>query len=89
MHARSPTGDRFVKIARTTIWLLASTLAAAAAMAQAPAASSALPEVLTPGSVNDAGLTVPVKAGDKGAAVLRAQILLERAHFSPGEIDAI
>jgi lipoprotein-anchoring transpeptidase ErfK/SrfK len=78
-----------VKIARTTIWLLASALATATAMAQAPAASSALPEVLTPGLVNDAGLTVPVKAGDKGAAVLRAQILLERAHFSPGEIDAV
>lgn len=80
-----------MKIARTTIWLLASALATATAtaMAQAPAASSALPEVLTPGMVNDAGLTVPVKAGDKGAAVLRAQILLERAHFSPGEIDAV
>jgi lipoprotein-anchoring transpeptidase ErfK/SrfK len=89
MHARSPTGDRFVKIARTTIWLLVSALATATAMAQAPAASSALPEVLAPGLVNDAGLTVPIKAGDKGAAVLRAQILLERAHFSPGEIDAI
>ena len=72
-----------------TIGLLACALIAAAVMAQVPAASGAPPEVLTPGLVNDAGLTAPVKAGDAGAAVLRAQILLERARFSPGEIDAI
>jgi len=43
---------------------------------------------LTAAAVNDAALTATVKAGAKGAAVLRAQVLLERARFSPGEIDA-
>ncbi|HKO87339.1 MAG TPA: L,D-transpeptidase [Burkholderiales bacterium] len=39
--------------------------------------------------VNDAKLTAPVGPKSSGAAVLRAQILLDRARFSPGEIDAI
>ncbi len=40
------------------------------------------PAALTASSVNDAAWD----AGD--AALLRAQVLLDRAHFSPGEIDA-
>ena len=43
---------------------------------------------LTQEIVNDAGLTAPVGPGSSGAAVLRAQVLLARAHFSCGEIDA-
>ena len=43
---------------------------------------------LTPEIVNDANLTTTVGPGSKGAAALRAEILLDRALFSPGEIDA-
>ncbi len=38
-------------------------------------------------AANDAALTGSVGPSAKGAAVLRAQILLDRANFSPGEID--
>lgn len=54
--------------------------------AQPPAHNSTL--TLNAESVNDARLIQPVGPKSKGAAVLRAQILLDRAHFSPGEIDA-
>lgn len=38
-------------------------------------------------NVNNAATQTEVKQGDAGDAVLRAQILLDRQHFSPGEID--
>lgn len=38
-------------------------------------------------TVNDRDLTTTVDDSASGAAVLRAQILLDRANFSPGEID--
>ena len=53
-----------------------------AAPPRAPAAS------LTLDAVNDSNLIKPVGPKTKGAAVLRAQVLLDRARFSPGEIDA-
>jgi lipoprotein-anchoring transpeptidase ErfK/SrfK len=43
---------------------------------------------LTPERVNDAKLTSKVGPRSHGAAVLRAQVLLDRARFSTGEIDA-
>ena len=48
-------------------------------------ASSAL---INPGAVNDPVQAEPVRPGSSASAILRAQILLARAHFSCGEIDA-
>ncbi len=53
-----------------------------AAPARAPAAAIGLE------TANDVNLAQPVGPRAKGAAVLRAQVLLDRARFSPGEIDA-
>lgn len=50
-------------------------------------AKRAAPVRLAPEKVNDASLTQPVGPKAIGAAVLRAQVLLDRARFSPGEID--
>jgi hypothetical protein len=43
---------------------------------------------LTAERVNDAATTTKVAPRSSAAATLRAAILLDRAHFSPGEIDA-
>jgi len=39
--------------------------------------------------VSDIAQSPPLQRGAKGPGVLRAQVLLDRAHFSTGEIDAI
>ena len=57
-----------------------------AALASAQVAESA--SRLDPARIEDRSDIEPLGDRDKGEAVLRAQILLERAHFSPGEIDA-
>ncbi len=67
-------------------WIFAGALASSVALASAaieptPAAK------LDIKTVNDAALVSPVTREGKGPAVLRAQILLDRAHFSPGELD--
>jgi lipoprotein-anchoring transpeptidase ErfK/SrfK len=51
-------------------------------------AAKATPAAWTAEQVNDAATMDEVRPGLHGAATLRAQILLDRAHFSPGEIDA-
>ncbi len=56
---------------------------AATPAASAPAAAAGA--AITPENVNASGHAIV--EGGRGAAVLRAQILLDRANFSPGEID--
>jgi len=63
--------------------------AAATTQAFAAAAVPAAPATqLSPEAVNSATLLDNVDAHASPAAILRAQILLDRAHFSPGEVDA-
>jgi len=45
------------------------------------------PKTIEPNLVNDAQLKPAIGLNSKGPAVVRAQILLDRAHFSCGEID--
>jgi lipoprotein-anchoring transpeptidase ErfK/SrfK len=60
-------------------------VAAPVRAATTPAQSS----VLSPETVNALPAPRDVRLNQAGADVLRAQILLDRAHFSPGEIDAV
>lgn len=70
---------RATSVATAAMWLL---LGAHGALARSA------PVALSPDAVNDAALAREVRGGSSGAATLRAQVLLERARFSPGEIDA-
>ncbi len=51
------------------------------------AAAAGRRPIFTEAAVNNPALAAVVRPGSSGAAVLRAQILLDRAHFSCGEID--
>ncbi|QYF96230.1 L,D-transpeptidase [Massilia sp. PAMC28688] len=65
----------------------ANSAAAADAKASAGASAGSAANALTPEAVNAATLPATADAKASTAAVVRVQVLLDRAHFSPGEID--
>ncbi|MBA3057078.1 MAG: L,D-transpeptidase [Gammaproteobacteria bacterium] len=57
-------------------------------IASAAGTSSMAAQPLSPDSLSETERVQPVGQKKQGSAVLRAQVLLDRAHFSSGEIDA-
>ncbi len=68
------------------LWTCACLVAAPPSPPAKPAPKP-LPSPIAVDQVNNSSLTDEVNPQSSGSATLRAQILLDRAHFSPGQID--
>lgn len=94
-HAFSETsiaGDIALNSAKLMTYVVVAAMGAGftpsgIAATQSPVSQAAKTQ-FSPESINASGLTTDVTSRSRGAATLRAQILLDRARFSPGEIDA-
>lgn len=74
----------FITAVAVSATLLPCMAADAASKQQRSSASAAS---FSHDAINDSGINSPVGPRARGPAVLRAQILLDRARYSPGEID--
>ena len=79
---------RITCLLTATASILALAAAGAAGPAKSPAGAPAA-RSLAANEIEDATKTGAVGPGATGPRVTRAQILLDRARFSPGEIDGV